>query len=69
MPPWPADDSYTHFIGERKLSKEELELIKVWAEMEPPKGDEAKYLHLLFLYRFVLGHADTVIKYLKTCPY
>jgi hypothetical protein len=19
MPPWPADDSYTHFIGERKL--------------------------------------------------
>ena len=69
MPPWPADDSYTHFIGERKLSKEELELIKVWAENGAPKGDESKIPSPpLFYAGSFLGKPDTVIKFLKPVP-
>jgi hypothetical protein len=39
MPPWPADANYTHFIGEKVLSKEEIELIKVWVDNGTPRGD------------------------------
>jgi hypothetical protein len=64
MPPWPADDSYTHFIGERKLSKEELQLIKVWAENGAPKGDESKIpAPPVFYAGSFLGKPDTVIKF------
>src|SRR5215470_16525183 len=31
MPPWPADPSYSHFIGERVLKDAEIETIKRWA--------------------------------------
>jgi hypothetical protein len=39
MPPWPADASYTHFIGERVLSDEEKQWIKTWVEQGMPRGD------------------------------
>lgn len=42
MPPWPADPNYSHFIGERTLTPEEIELIKTWVDNGAPKGDEAK---------------------------
>src|SRR5215831_7280027 len=31
MPPWPADPSYSNFIGERVLKDAEIETIKRWA--------------------------------------
>lgn len=42
MPPWPADNTYTHFVGERTLTPQEIELIKLWVDNDAPKGDETK---------------------------
>lgn len=42
MPPWPADASYSHFIGERVLSKEEIAIIKNWVDNKMPRGDSLK---------------------------
>lgn len=42
MPPWPAEPNYTHFIGERVLSKQEITWIKEWTEKNCPRGDSLK---------------------------
>src|SRR5258706_10303024 len=42
MPPWPADPSYSHFIGERVLGNDEIQMIKQWVENGAPAGDPAK---------------------------
>jgi hypothetical protein len=39
MPPWPADPGYSHFIGERVLSDEEISLISGWVDNGMPRGD------------------------------
>lgn len=39
MPPWPADPNYSHFIGERVLTKTEIELLKVWVDTKCLRGD------------------------------
>lgn len=39
MPPWPADANYTHFIGERVLTKTEIELLKSWVDNNCLRGD------------------------------
>lgn len=42
MPPWPADASYSHFVGERVLSAKEKQVIKIWVEHGIPRGDSLK---------------------------
>jgi hypothetical protein len=42
MPPWPADASYSHFVGERVLSLKEKHLIKLWVDNKTPRGDSLK---------------------------
>ncbi|MBC7864120.1 MAG: cytochrome c [Bacteroidia bacterium] len=42
MPPWPADPSYSNFIGERVLTQNEIDLIKNWIENKMPVGDSTK---------------------------
>jgi mono/diheme cytochrome c family protein len=42
MPPWPADPGYTHFIGERTLSQEQIDLIKKWVQQGKLQGDSTK---------------------------
>ena len=42
MPPWPADPSYSHFLGERVLSDSEIQLIAAWVEHGSPLGDPAR---------------------------
>lgn len=42
MPPWPADASYSHFVGERVLSAKEKQEIKIWVEHGTPRGDSLK---------------------------
>jgi mono/diheme cytochrome c family protein len=39
MPPWPADAGYSHFVGEKVLSKEEIDLIQKWIENDAARGD------------------------------
>ncbi|MES2762858.1 MAG: hypothetical protein V4677_11655 [Bacteroidota bacterium] len=69
MPPWPADISYSHFVGERALSSEEIELIKVWVENGAPKGDESKIPSAPVFYTgSSLRKPDTVIKFKEPVP-
>ena len=39
MPPWPADTNYTHFAGEKKLNKNEIELLQQWVQQGALPGD------------------------------
>src|SRR5688572_30340220 len=39
MPPWPADPAYTHFVGERVLSDNEISLITTWVDKGCKRGD------------------------------
>jgi hypothetical protein len=63
MPPWPADASYTHFVGEHVLKEDEIELIKRWIENDCPSGDLS---HLppppQFPEGSMLGKPDLVVK-------
>lgn len=38
MPPWPADPSYRHFVGEAYLSQEDIDKIHRWIDEEMPYG-------------------------------
>src|SRR5678815_3207152 len=42
MPPWPADPTYSHFLGERVLRNEDIQTIKQWVENGMPEGDPSK---------------------------
>lgn len=42
MPPWPADPTYSHFIGEKTLSSEQIALIKKWVDAGTPRGDSLR---------------------------
>ena len=39
MPPWPADATYSHFIGEKVLMRVEIDLIKNWVDSGTLRGD------------------------------
>ena len=69
MPPWPADPSYSHFIGERTLTPEEIELIKTWVDSGAPKGDEAKIpASPIFYTGSFFKKPDAVIKMKEAVP-
>ena len=69
MPPWPADESYTHFIGERTLTHEEIELIKTWVDNDAPKGDESKLpAQPIFYAGSFFRKPDAVIKMKEAVP-
>ncbi len=69
MPPWPADADYSHFVGERALTKEEIELIKIWVEDGAPEGEHAETLAPPTFYKGShFGKPDTVIKFKVPVP-
>lgn len=41
MPPWPADPNYSHFVGERILTKEEKLMLKLWVKNGAKEGPAA----------------------------
>ena len=41
MPPWTPDADYSHFVGERVLSAEEIETISAWVDAGMPEGNPA----------------------------
>ncbi|MFO0322926.1 MAG: hypothetical protein ACK504_10930 [Bacteroidota bacterium] len=64
MPPWPADANYTHFIGERILTEEEIETIKVWIEDKMPLGNVSKIPVAPTFYRgSFFGKPDTIVRF------
>ena len=63
MPPWLPDPTRVHFVGERRLSDEQLGLLRQWAEEGTPEG-VAKDLPSLpqWSERWQLGEPDLVVK-------
>ncbi len=43
MPPWKADDTYTHFANNRSLSDQQIQKITAWVKAGAPKGDKPDY--------------------------
>src|SRR5262245_32664164 len=41
MPPWKSVEGYGHFLGERRLSPEEIDTIARWVEQGAVEGDTA----------------------------
>ena len=39
MPPWTPDADYSHFVGERVLTAEEVETISAWVDADMPEGN------------------------------
>ena len=63
MPPWPADPSYRHFLGERYLSDSEIERIRIWAENGAPEGDPGDLPpRPEFTEGSILGEPDLVVR-------
>lgn len=64
MPPWPADADYTHFVGEKVLSQEQIDLIVRWVDEGCVMGDSTKMPPLPeFPKGSQLGIPDLVIKF------
>jgi Flp pilus assembly protein TadD len=41
MPPWPPEPGYGDFVGERRLSNQQLQMISEWVQQGAPEGDPA----------------------------
>ena len=44
MPPWPADPSYSHFVGEKVLSDRDIAIIQKWVKQGAVEGGQ-KYVY------------------------
>ena len=63
MPPWLPDPSVVHFVGERRLTDEQLGLIKQWADEGAIEGDSKDLPPLpKWNARWPLGEPDLVVK-------
>ncbi|MBX3412542.1 MAG: hypothetical protein KF708_07630 [Pirellulales bacterium] len=63
MPPWKVDPSIRHFLGERRLSKAELDLLERWAKADTPEGSPADLPPLpSFHDGWQLGEPDLVLE-------
>jgi hypothetical protein len=66
MPPWPADPDYTHFIGERTLSQQQIDLIQKWVEQGKQLGDTSRMPAVPVFYTgSYFGKPDLVVKLQK----
>lgn len=63
MPPWPADPTYSHFIGERRLTDEEIALMQQWTDDGAPLGDSTNMPEPpKYVTGSTLGKPDLVLK-------
>lgn len=62
MPPWPADPNYSHFIGERVLSDEEIAIIQQWYAAGAPEGESPAPQAPDFPAYSHLGEPDLVVE-------
>ena len=64
MPPWPADASYSHFIGEKILTMDEKMILQEWYNQGSIAGDTSKLEPPLFLAKTKdkFGNPDLVLK-------
>lgn len=63
MPPWRAEPEFGHFLGERRLTDNQLAMIKQWADSGAPQGDPADLPPApQFAEGWLLGEPDLVVK-------
>lgn len=66
MPPWPADRTYSSFVGELYLTSKEKDLIKKWVEQGAKEGPkEFERSSPKFPQGSQLGNPDLVIRFPK----
>jgi hypothetical protein len=64
MPPWPADAAYTHFVDEKVLTQDEIDLIVRWVDEGCAVGDSSEIPPIpVFPKGSQLGTPDLVIKF------
>jgi mono/diheme cytochrome c family protein len=63
MPPWKAEAGYGEFVGERRLTAGQIELIDAWVKQGAPEGDASQTPPLpKFVEGWQLGEPDMVVK-------
>jgi len=64
MPPWPASTEYSHFVGEKVLSKQEKAIIQNWYLQGTDSGDTSRQLNPRIEGRLEqqLGKPDLVVQ-------
>jgi hypothetical protein len=63
MPPWKPAHDFGEFVGERRLSDDEIESIRRWVEQGMPEGDPARLPALpRFTQGWQLGQPDLVLE-------
>jgi hypothetical protein len=63
MPPWPADPTYRHFVGENVLTQGQVALIARWVDQGTPQGDPRRQPKLpAFPKGSQLGKPDLVVR-------
>lgn len=68
MPPWPADPEYVSFIGEKRLSDHEIELLARWVEEGCAPGDTSGLSMPSFPEGSMLGRPDWVVRFREPVP-
>lgn len=63
MPPWPADPEYRSFIGEKRLTEEEINMIAQWVDDGCPAGDTSSMKYPQFSSGSQLGKPDMVVRF------
>ncbi len=68
MPPWPADPTYSNFIGEKYLTQNEIKLIATWIKKGKKEGDSSLFYMPSYPESSQLSHPDTTIKFIHAIP-
>lgn len=69
MPPWPADASYSRFVGERVLNDTEKEKIKTWVDNQMLRGDSLNEPQAPVFYKgSFFKEPDLIIKSKEAIP-
>ena len=64
MPPWPADQNYSHFLNERVLSEFEIEQFQNWFKNKCPQGDLSTLKYPDFtINKSSLGNPDLILNF------
>lgn len=63
MPPWPADPNYTHFVGEKVLTEEQIATIQRWVEQGAVEGSMGYSYKAPESYRSSIRKPDLIIPF------
>lgn len=68
MPPWPADKTYSSFLGEKGLTDQEIKLIRTWHKQGAKQGDKSLEAQVPEIVGSKYGKPDLVVKMPEQIP-